>query len=218
MSGGFEENVPSGAIFINGSVTDHTLLDQLFNDYSIKYIYHFGAYAAEGLSHFIRRFNYTNNLTGSVNLINEAIKHKVKCLVFTSSIATYGTLPPPMREDMMPQPEDPYGVAKLAVEMDIGIMPLPEDNWAKGKCGLKGLQYMALGIPTIMSPVGVNSYIIHDGKNGMLAGSVDEWVEKLSLLIEEEELRKQMGKAGKKTVIKEYSVEANKKKWLAVFQ
>ena len=119
LSGGFEENIPEGAVFIKGSVVDHLLLERLFNDYSIQYVYHFGAYAAEGLSHFIRRFNYTNNLTGSVNLINEAIKHKVKCFVFTSSIATYGALPPPMREDMTPQPEDPYGVAKLAVELDL---------------------------------------------------------------------------------------------------
>ncbi|MCP4456751.1 MAG: glycosyltransferase family 4 protein [Cytophagales bacterium] len=102
--------------------------------------------------------------------------------------------------------------------IDIGIMPLPDDNWSRGKCGLKGLQYMALGIPTIMSPVGLNSDIIQDGENGMLASSVDEWVEKLSLLIEDENLCKQMGLAGKETVVKDYSVEANKDKWLAVFQ
>ena len=121
LSGGFEENVPQNAIFINGSINDHQLLEKLFNDYKINYVYHLAAYAAEGLSHFIKRFNYTNNLTGSVNLINEAIKHKVKCLVFTSSIATYGALPPPMNEDMVPEPEDPYGIAKLAVEMDLKV-------------------------------------------------------------------------------------------------
>jgi UDP-glucose 4-epimerase len=121
LSGGFTENVPSKAKFIKGSITDHELLEKLFNDYEIEYVYHLAAYAAEGLSHFIKRFNYTNNLTGSVNLINESIKHKVKCFVFTSSIATYGALPPPMREDMTPQPEDPYGIAKLAVEMDLKV-------------------------------------------------------------------------------------------------
>lgn len=121
LSGGFEENIPSSAKFVKGSITDHELLEKLFNDYEIDYVYHLAAYAAEGLSHFIKRFNYTNNLTGSVNLINEAIKHKVKCFVFTSSIATYGALPPPMREDMTPQPEDPYGIAKLAVEMDLKV-------------------------------------------------------------------------------------------------
>lgn len=121
LSGGFEENVPEEAIFINGSITDHQLLEEIFNKYEIEFVYHLAAYAAEGLSHFIKRFNYTNNLTGSVNLINEAVKHKVKCFVFTSSIATYGALPPPMREDMIPQPEDPYGIAKLAVEMDLKV-------------------------------------------------------------------------------------------------
>lgn len=103
-------------------------------------------------------------------------------------------------------------------EIDIGIMPLPNDNWSKGKCGLKGLQYMALEIPTIMSPVGVNSTIIEDGHNGFLAGNTDEWVEKLTLLINEPSLRKQVGKAGRQTVVDHYSVDANKKKWLDVFQ
>ncbi len=121
LSGGFEENVPSEAVFIKGSILDHDLLEKIFNKYEIDYVYHLAAYAAEGLSHFIKRFNYNNNLTGSVNLINEAIKHKVKCFVFTSSIATYGALPPPMRESMTPQPEDPYGIAKLAVEMDLKV-------------------------------------------------------------------------------------------------
>ena len=121
LSGGFEENIPGNAKFIHGSITDHQLLSEIFEKYEIKYVYHLAAYAAEGLSHFIKRFNYTNNLTGSVNLINESIKHKIKCFVFTSSIATYGALPPPMKEDMIPEPEDPYGIAKLAVEMDLKV-------------------------------------------------------------------------------------------------
>ncbi|HEU4719004.1 MAG TPA: NAD-dependent epimerase/dehydratase family protein [Bacteroidia bacterium] len=119
LSGGFAENVNGKAKFIAGSVTDHLLLEKLFSENKIDYIYHLAAYAAEGLSHFIRRFNYTNNLIGSVNLINEAVKQDVKCFVFTSSIAVYGALQPPMREDMTPIPEDPYGIAKLAVEQDL---------------------------------------------------------------------------------------------------
>lgn len=119
LSGGFEENVHNDAIFVNGSITDHELLEKLFEEYKFDYVYHLAAYAAEGLSHFIRRFNYTNNLIGSVNLINESIKHKIKCFVFTSSIAVYGGIEPPMREDSVPHPEDPYGVAKLAVEQDL---------------------------------------------------------------------------------------------------
>jgi glycosyltransferase involved in cell wall biosynthesis len=91
---------------------------------------------------------------------------------------------------------------------DIGIMPLPDDEWAKGKCGLKGLQYMALEVPTIMSPVGVNSDIIDDGANGFLATAEDEWVEKLTRLIESKELREAMGKAARATVLEKYSVYA----------
>lgn len=102
-------------------------------------------------------------------------------------------------------------------QFDIGIMPLPDDEWAKGKCGLKGLQYMALEIPTIMSPVGVNTEIIQDGENGFLAATEDEWIQKLSLLIESPELREKLGKAGRKTVVEKYSVEANKQKYLDAF-
>lgn len=101
---------------------------------------------------------------------------------------------------------------------DIGIMPLPDDKWAKGKCGLKGLQYMALEIPTIMSPVGVNTEIIQDGENGFLAESDDEWIDKISRLIESEELRKKLGKAGRKTVVEKYSVDVWKDKYLEYFQ
>jgi glycosyltransferase involved in cell wall biosynthesis len=95
-------------------------------------------------------------------------------------------------------------------EIDIGIMPLPDDEWAKGKCGLKGLQYMALGMATIMSPVGVNSEIIQDGENGMLASEVDEWVEKISMLIDDATLREKCAANGRKTVEEKYSVEAIK--------
>lgn len=102
-------------------------------------------------------------------------------------------------------------------EFDIGIMPLPNDEWAKGKCGLKGLQYMALEIPTIMSPVGVNKEIIRDGENGFLAESTDEWINKLSLLLESKELRNRLGKNGRQTVVEKYSVESLKEKYLQYF-
>lgn len=102
-------------------------------------------------------------------------------------------------------------------EFDIGIMPLPDTEWAKGKCGLKGLQYMALGIPTIMSPVGVNSEIIVDGVNGFLADSDEEWVEKIGMLINSIELRKKLGGGGRKTVEEKYSVKANRDLYLEFF-
>jgi UDP-glucose 4-epimerase len=104
---------------VEGSVVDHALLGRVFEEHRFDYVYHLAAYAAEGLSHFIRRFNYTNNVVGSVNVINECVKHHVQSLVFTSSIAVYGAADPPMREDQAPRPEDPYGVAKLAVELDL---------------------------------------------------------------------------------------------------
>jgi len=119
LSGGFRENVHAGAQFIQGSITDHELVSRLFEEHKFDYVYHLAAYAAEGLSHFIKRFNYTNNLIGSINLINESVKHKVKCFVFTSSIAVYGAAKPPMTEDTIPIPEDPYGIAKFAVEQDL---------------------------------------------------------------------------------------------------
>jgi UDP-glucose 4-epimerase len=119
LSGGFRENVNPKATFVLGSITDAKLVDELFSRHSISYVFHLAAYAAEGLSHFIKRFNYENNLIGSVNLINASINHDVKCFVFTSSIAVYGAGQLPMREDMIPVPEDSYGIAKLAVEQEL---------------------------------------------------------------------------------------------------
>ncbi len=124
------------------------------------------------------------------------------------------------KDDTLPVVALPWIAQKEVEEIsnfDVGIMPLPDDEWAKGKCGLKGLQYMALEVPTIMSPVGVNSEIIQDGQNGLLAASTEEWVEKLSLLIDNPELRIQLGKAGRKTVVEKYSVEANKNLYLQTF-
>lgn len=103
-------------------------------------------------------------------------------------------------------------------EMDIGVMPLPDDEWTKGKCGFKGLLYMSLAIPAVLSPVGVNTEIINDGENGFLAGSQAEWVEKLSMLIDSFELREKLGKAGRQTVEQQYSVNANKQKYLKAFE
>lgn len=120
LSGGFSENVPGGATFIEGSVTDSSLVSSLFKQYRFDYVYHLAAYAAEGLSHFIRAFNYQNNVIGSVVLVNAAINAgTVKRFVFTSSIAVYGSGQTPMLEAMVPEPEDPYGIAKYAVEMDL---------------------------------------------------------------------------------------------------
>jgi UDP-glucose 4-epimerase len=120
LSGGFRENVPPGTVWVQGDVQDADLVKSLWTQYGpFDYVYHIAAYAAEGLSHFIRRYNYNNNLVGSVNLINESVKNNVKCFLFTSSIAVYGTNQLPMTEALTPQPEDPYGIAKYAVELDL---------------------------------------------------------------------------------------------------
>jgi len=119
LSGGFADNVHPKATFIEASCTDHKRLAEIFDEYKFDYVFHLAAYAAEGLSHFIKRFNYTNNVIGSVNLINESVKHNVKRFIFTSSIAVYGLNQLPMREELPPHPEGPYGIAKYAVELEL---------------------------------------------------------------------------------------------------
>ena len=119
LSGGSIDNVHPEAKIIQGNITDHQLVERLFDAYQFDYVFHLAAYAAEGLSHFIKRFNYINNVIGSVNLINESVKHRVKRFIFTSSIAVYGTNQLPMHEDLVPHPEDPYGIAKFAVEQEL---------------------------------------------------------------------------------------------------
>ena len=89
--------------------------------------------------------------------------------------------------------------------VDVGVMPLTDDEWSRGKSGMKALQYMALGIPPVVSPVGVNARIVADGKNGFHARDNEEWVRKLQLLLREPELRRRLGEQGRRTVEQEYS-------------
>ncbi|RYM34105.1 glycosyltransferase family 1 protein [Brumimicrobium glaciale] len=100
--------------------------------------------------------------------------------------------------------------------IQIGVMPLVEDQWSNGKCGFKALQYMALGIPSILSPVGVNTKIVKDGQNGYLCTSPTEWKERLVELLSNTEQRKVIGQAGRKTINEAYSVKANYAKYLEV--
>src|SRR6516165_7579374 len=119
LSGGFRENVPADTRWLQGDLRDAEFVATLFSQANYDYVYHMAAYAAEGLSHFVRRFNYQVNLVASVNLINEAVRHDVRSFVFASSIAVYGRNQTPMDEAMTPQPEDPYGISKYAVELDL---------------------------------------------------------------------------------------------------
>jgi UDP-glucose 4-epimerase len=116
------DNLVDGIRFVPGSINDVDLVNQLFQEEKYDYVFHLAAYAAEGLSHFIKRFNYGNNLIGSVNLINAAVNTGVKSFVFTSSIAVYGASPElPMTEATLARPEDSYGIAKLAVEQELRV-------------------------------------------------------------------------------------------------
>lgn len=88
---------------------------------------------------------------------------------------------------------------------DIGLMPLPDDEWSRGKCGMKTLQYMGLAIPAVVSPVGVNQTIVQDGINGFYASTEDEWIDRIALLLADESLRERFGQEGRKTVEESYS-------------
>lgn len=101
-------------------------------------------------------------------------------------------------------------------EIDIGIMPLPDEPWSRGKCGLKALQFMALGLPTVCSPVGVNTDIIQDGENGFIASSEDEWIRKLSLLLNSPLLRGKIGNAARATVVDRYSAHTQAPRFFQV--
>lgn len=118
FSGGYRAFVDPRVEFYEGNLVEQRWIDSVFDVVRPNVIYHLAAYAAEGLSPFIRNFNYTNNLIASVNVINNCIKYDAK-LIFTSSMAVYGHGKPPFSEDDIPTPADPYGIAKYAVEMDI---------------------------------------------------------------------------------------------------
>lgn len=104
------------------------------------------------------------------------------------------------------------------IQTDIGIMPLPDDEWTKGKCGFKALQYMALEIPCLASPVEVNTRIIQHGLNGFLCTTMEDWMSCFKTLITHESFQKQMGQRGRITVLKNYSVESNTPTFLSLFE
>jgi UDP-glucose 4-epimerase len=122
LSGGYIESVNKNVAFHLCNLNIHTdTVNRIFEKHKPNYVFHFAAYAAEGLSPFIRQFNYRNNLISTTVIVNNCIKHAVKRLVFTSSMAVYGKQEAPFDEALRPQPIDPYGVAKYACEMDIQV-------------------------------------------------------------------------------------------------
>jgi glycosyltransferase involved in cell wall biosynthesis len=106
---------------------------------------------------------------------------------------------------------------KDLAHFDIGIMPLTDDIWAQGKCGFKALQYMAMEIPTVASPVGVNTTIIDHGEDGLLASNAEEWNHHLETLIAKPDLRLKLGKKGREKVTRNYSVRSNADNFLSLF-
>lgn len=121
LSGGYIENVNPKVKFFNLNLVDDNYLENIFKNHKPDYVFHFAAYAAEGLSPFIRSFNYKNNLIATTQVINNCITYGIKRLIFTSSMAVYGNATPPFIETFTPKPIDPYGIAKYACEMDIQI-------------------------------------------------------------------------------------------------
>jgi UDP-glucose 4-epimerase len=120
LSGGFRRNLPPTVPLVVGDIRDEAFVEGVWRDHGpFDYVYHFAAYAAEGLSHHLRCFNYDTNLIGSARLINASIQHRVQHFIFASSIAVYGAGQLPLTEATTPRPEDPYGVAKYAVELDL---------------------------------------------------------------------------------------------------
>ena len=122
LSGWYKAFVTKGEkfSFVKLNLERRKKIVELFEEHKPEVLVHFAAYAAEGLSPFIRNYNYRNNLICSANLINECIKHDTK-FIFTSSMAVYGEQTPPFTEDKRPQPIDPYGIAKYAVECDLKL-------------------------------------------------------------------------------------------------
>jgi glycosyltransferase involved in cell wall biosynthesis len=101
---------------------------------------------------------------------------------------------------------------------DIGLMPLIDDPWSHGTCGLKILQCLAAGVPVVCSPFGINQEIVEDGVHGLWADSHEEWVEKLEILINDKDLRERMGREGRKKVSKDYSLQTHAPRMLNLFQ
>ena len=119
LSGGFFDNVPAEVTWVEGDISDPDFVESLWASGTYDFVYHTAAYAAEGLSHFIRAVQLPHELAGQRAVVNQSVLHGVKRFVFTSSIAVYGAEQTPMTEEMTPRPEDPYGISKYAVELDL---------------------------------------------------------------------------------------------------
>ena len=119
LSGGYKDFIPQEVKFYEINLLNENKLKQIFESERPDYVFHLAAYAAEGLSPYIRKYNYENNIISSINVINNCINNEVKKIIFTSSMAVYGIGKPPFNEEQLPSPIDPYGIAKYTVEQDL---------------------------------------------------------------------------------------------------
>ncbi|MBL7870859.1 MAG: glycosyltransferase family 4 protein [Cyclobacteriaceae bacterium] len=153
-----------------------------------------------------------------LTLIEPVLKKIQNQFPFVSFLIIADQPPPIKLERLSFLTWNPHTEIEDLLNIDIGIMPLPDDEWAKGKCGFKALQYMALKIPAIASPVGVNPEIIDHTINGYLAATEHEWYNYLSQLIINPTLRINMGIAGRQKVVRSYSVSSNTANFLSLFE
>jgi UDP-glucose 4-epimerase len=215
LSGGYIDNINESVIFEKINLTDKSISD-LFKKYNFEYVFHFAAYAAEGLSPFIRTFNYQNNLLSTANIVNNCIEYNVKRLIFTSSMAVYGIGNPPFDENDLPNPIDPYGVAKFACEMDIQIAGeqhgldwciIRPHNVYGVKQNIWDKYRNVLGIWMFQTLNGQPMTIFGDGNQKRAFSYIDDILEPLWLSATSEKCSKQIINLGG---TKEYSInEAN---------
>lgn len=151
---------------------------------------------------------HLETITGAFRRLRESVKFRLKVVGATEFSV------PGVDVDCVPWKADTE--IEHLKEFDIGLMPLPDDEWARGKCGLKALQCMALGIPVIVSPVGVNSEIVADGRNGLLASTESEWVEKMARLLGDADLRVRFAQEGRKTIEARFSAQMQAANFLEV--
>ncbi len=168
------------------------------NSYKPKEHYGLSSPAAIGWVGLAYNFIHLNSIA---SVINKICREKGSELVVVSARKPPLDIPLQFVQWDLEKERDVIG------SFDIGIMPLEDTPYSRGKCGLKVLQYMGAGVPVVASPVGVNREIISDGVNGFLANSHEEWYEKLKMLIEDEELRVRLGREGRRTVEKGYDLE-----------
>tara|TARA_R110000824_G_scaffold56467_4_gene154597 strand:+ start:2040 stop:3035 length:996 start_codon:yes stop_codon:yes gene_type:complete len=216
LSGGYIENVNNDVIFHEFDLIDGEKLQQVFVSEKPDLVYHMAAYAAEGLSPFMRTFNYKNNLLSTAHIINNCINYNIDRLVFTSTMAVYGHGTPPFSETDLPDPIDPYGVAKYACEMDLKIagdqhgldwcVIRPHNVYGK-KQNIWDKYRNVLGIWMYQHMMGQPMTIFGDGKQQRAFSYIDDTLEPLYRAGIQENCSKQIINVGG---MKHYSInEAN---------